>query len=133
MKIVDFKAIQTEFVPQNVRTMTLNDAMQRISDNIIAAVENGGKGLKRSGKIFSYNENKSKLYLRIKYGSQEAFCLEGNAKNLEEAKAQAEKYAIAIKAGNIAPNEKELIEKAFKARLKKMDEARQIRKSKKIQ
>lgn len=133
MKIIDFNTVQSEFVSQTTRSMTLNDAMQRIGDNIISAIENGGRGIKRSGKLFSYNEGKSKLYLRIKYGPQEAFCLEGIAKNLEEAKAQAHKYAIAIKTGNITPNEKELIEKAYKARIGKMEKARQLRKAQKNQ
>ena len=133
MKIVDFNTVQFEFVPQTARGMTLNDAMQKISDNIISAIENDGRGIKRSGKLFSFNESKSKLYLRIKYGPQEAFCLEGSAKTLEDAKAQAHKYAIAIKTGNITPNEKELIEKAYKSRIEKMEKARQIRKAQKTQ
>ena len=96
MKIVKFEAVQDEFVRLTPRTMTIEGVMQKIADGLIAAVQNEGKGKGRTGKVFSFNAEKGKVYLRIKYGTMEAYCLEGVAKTLSDANEQVVAYAEAL-------------------------------------
>ena len=96
MKIVKFEAVQDEFVRLTQRTMTIEGVMQKIADGLIAAVQNEGKGKGRTGKVFSFNAEKGKVYLRIKYGTMEAYCLEGVAKTVSDANDQVIAYAEAL-------------------------------------
>ena len=100
MKIVKFEAVQDEFVRLTPRTMTIEGVMQKIADGLIAAVQNEGKGKGRTGKVFSFNAEKGKVYLRIKYGTMEAYCLEGVAKTLSEPNHRSRCNAGSSKAQN---------------------------------
>ena len=104
--------------------------MQKIADGLIGAVQNEGKGKGRTGKVFSFNAEKGKVYLRIKYGTMEAYCLEGVAKTVSDANEQVVAYAEALKSGSISPTEKDAIKKVFNARKERMEEARAGRKGK---
>ncbi len=130
MKIVKFEAVQDEFVRLTPRTMTIEGVMQKIADGLITAVQNEGKGKGRTGKVFSFNAEKGKVYLRIKYGTMEAYCLEGAAKTLSDANEQVVAYAEALKTGSISPTERDAIKKVFNARKERMEEARAGRKGK---
>jgi predicted ArsR family transcriptional regulator len=130
MKIVKFEAVQDEFIRLTPRTMTIEGVMRKIADGLIAAVQNEGKGKGRAGKVFSFNAQKAKVFLRIKYGTMEAYCLESAAKTVNEANEQVLAYAEALKSGSISATEKEAIKKVFNARKERMEEARAGRKAK---
>ena len=75
-------------------------------------------------------DTKGKVYLRIKYGAMEAYCLESVAKTLSDANEQVIAYAEALKSGSISPTERDAIKKVFNARKERMEEARAGRKAK---
>ena len=79
---------------------------------------------------YSFNAEKGKVYLRIKYGTMEAYCLEGVAKTVSDANDQVIAYAEALKTGSISPTERDAIKKVFNARKERMEEARAGRKAK---
>jgi hypothetical protein len=131
MKLVKFETVQEEFVRQVPRNMTIDDVMRKIAQKLTNAIENDGKGKGRTGRFVSFNPEKGKVYIRIKYGPAEVFCLEDVAKTPAEANDKVVAYATSLAAGSVSSAEKEAIRKAMIARQETMGTARAARRAKK--